>query len=77
MEIEGVLARICAAEDLVIHKMVASRGTDLQDVEGILARQRGKLDVQYIRNWLTQFAEALESPEMLNKFNEMYRSMNS
>ncbi len=77
MEIEGVLARICTAEDLIIHKMIASRGTDLQDVEGILARQRGKLDVNYIRQWLSQLSEALENPEMLKKFNELYESINS
>jgi len=77
MDIEGVWARVCTAEDLIIHKMVASRGTDLQDVEGILARQRGKLDMKYIRHWLTQFSEALETPEMLRKFNELYESINS
>ncbi|HKY56043.1 MAG TPA: nucleotidyltransferase [Anaerolineales bacterium] len=77
MEIERVKARICTAEDLIIHKMIASRGTDLQDVEGILARQRDKLDVEYIRNWLTQFSEALENPEILNKFNDLYKSINS
>jgi len=70
--IEGVPARVCTAEDLVIHKAVADRPRDWQDIEGILMRQRGKLDVAYVRNWLTQFAEALEKPELLARFNEMY-----
>ena len=77
MEIEGVSTRVCTAEDLIIHKMIANRGTDLQDVEGILARQRDKLDVKHIRNWLTQFAEALEDPEMLQRFEKLYAEVNS
>ena len=75
--IDGVLAPVCTAEDLVIHKVVAGRGTDWQDVEGILIRQQGKLDVKHIRNWLTQFAEALESPEMLERFDKLYVEVNT
>jgi hypothetical protein len=47
---------------------------DWLDVPSILIRQRGKLDVGYIRNWLTQFAEALENPEILSRFDELYRT---
>ncbi|MDO8754723.1 MAG: hypothetical protein Q7J80_12570, partial [Anaerolineales bacterium] len=57
-----------------IHKVTANRDKDWLDVESILIRQRGKLDVQYIRNWLTQFAEALETPEMITRFDELYKT---
>lgn len=77
INIEGVLAPVCTAEDLIIHKVIAGRGTDWQDVEGILYRQHGKLDLKYIRKWLTQFAEALESPEMLQRFDKLYAEANS
>jgi hypothetical protein len=73
MHIEGVPTRICTAEDLIIHKVIADRGKDWIDIEGILMRQRGKLDIQYIRNWLTQFAEALEKPELVTRFNDLYK----
>lgn len=76
-EIMGVATRICTAEDFIIHKAIANRKKDWLDVEPILTRQRGKLDVQYIRNWLKQFAEALETPEILQRFNELYESANS
>jgi hypothetical protein len=47
----------------------------LSDIEGILIRQRGKLDVDYIRDWLSQFSEALENPEILTHFNQLYETV--
>jgi len=74
MEIMGIPTRVCTAEDLIVHKMVAGRGKDWLDIQPILIRQRGKLDLAYIRNWLSQFAEALENPEILSRFDELYRT---
>jgi predicted nucleotidyltransferase len=71
IEIEGLLLSICTAEDLIIHKAIADRPKDWLDIEKILLRQRSKLDVAYIRDWLTQFAEALEKPELLTRFDNM------
>jgi len=74
IEIEGVPTRVCTAEDLIIHKAIAERVKDWNDIEGILMRQRGKLDVKYVRHWLSQFAEALEKPEILTRFNQLYET---
>jgi hypothetical protein len=38
-------------------------------------RQRGKLDVAYIRDWLSQFAKALENPEILTRLNQLYETI--
>lgn len=76
-DVMGIRARVCTAEDLIIHKVTANRSKDWEDVEGILIRQRGKLDAKYVRNWLTQFAEALESPEMLERFDKLYVEVNT
>jgi predicted nucleotidyltransferase len=76
-DVLGMSVRVCGAEDLVIHKVISSRAKDWIDVSGILLRQRGKLDIKYIRNWLTQFAEGLESPEMLQQFEKLYAEANS
>lgn len=40
----------CSAEDLVVHKVFAGRETDWADVEGVLLRQHGKLDLGLIRS---------------------------
>lgn len=62
---------ICAAEDLIIQKVVAGRGKDWPDVEALLIEQHGRLDEQYIENWLSQFAEALEEPQLLTKYQQL------
>jgi len=33
--------------------------------------QRGKLDEAYIADWLAQFAEALEKPEILTEYQRL------
>ncbi|NJO83144.1 MAG: nucleotidyl transferase AbiEii/AbiGii toxin family protein [Blastochloris sp.] len=57
----GKTVRIATAEDLIIHKMIAARPRDLQDIEGILLRQR-KLDWTYMNHWLRLFGEVVERP---------------
>ncbi|GEM_PF-514617 len=47
--------RLIGAEDLIIHKCVAGRPRDAEDVEGILIRQRLRLDLSVVREWLTRF----------------------
>jgi hypothetical protein len=54
-------------------QVIADRAKDWIDIEGVL-RQRGKLDINSIRDWLTQFAEALEKPELLTRFNNLYET---
>ena len=62
---------ICSAEDLVIQKVVAGRGKDWPDVEALLIEQRSKLDEAYIEDWLAQFAEALEKPDLLAEYQRL------
>jgi hypothetical protein len=61
---------VCSPEDLIIQKAVAGRPRDWQDVEGILIEQYGKLQADYIEEWLGQFAEILERPEILTLYAE-------
>jgi predicted nucleotidyltransferase len=75
IEVEGLSLPICTAEDLIIHKAIADRPKDWLDIEGIILRQRGRLDTVYVRDWLAQFAEALEKPELLTRFNGLYADM--
>ena len=61
--------RVLSPEDLIIHKCVAGRPRDLEDVRGILARQRN-LDLEYIRRWLREF-EGLTQGSPLGRFEEV------
>jgi predicted nucleotidyltransferase len=71
MTMEGVPVRVCTAEDLVIHKVVANREQDWIDVERVLIRQKSKLDQGTIVNWIKHFAEALDTPEMLARYQQL------
>ncbi|MBM3143540.1 MAG: hypothetical protein FJ010_00965 [Chloroflexi bacterium] len=64
----GKAVLICSPEDLIIHKAVAGRPQDIFDIEGVIYRQREKLDPDYIRNWLNQFADILANPEVQAHF---------
>lgn len=68
----GKTVRLCSAEDLIIHKAVAGRPQDLIDIEGIVYRQGDHLDVEYIRRWLKEFADVLEMPEILGRFERAW-----
>ncbi|MBI3242245.1 MAG: nucleotidyltransferase [Chloroflexi bacterium] len=70
-DLGGWKAWVCSIEDLIIQKSYAGRGKDLIDLEELLIAHRGKLDEDYIENWVSQFAEALEKPEILTGYHRL------
>jgi len=70
-DIEGVKVPVCTAEDLIIYKVISERAKDWSDIEGILLRQGAKLDQDYIIGWLEQFAQALERPEIVTRYESL------
>ncbi|MCL4466228.1 MAG: nucleotidyl transferase AbiEii/AbiGii toxin family protein [Chloroflexi bacterium] len=73
-EIEpGKSIRLCSAEDLVIHKAVAGRPQDMADIQGVVQRQGEGLDATYVRDWLKAFADALDNPELPDRFENAWR----
>lgn len=69
--LDGVSVRFASAEDLVIHKIIAGRPVDHQDVEGILLKNP-QIDAADIRAWLARFAEALEQP-LVEAFDDLWQ----
>jgi len=60
----------CSAEDLVVHKAFASRDLDWGDVERILIRQHGKLNLDQIRSELKPLLELKGEPESLHRLEQ-------
>jgi predicted nucleotidyltransferase len=63
--VSGVSFPLVTAEDLIIMKAVAHRSRDLVDIESVLDTVTN-LDLGRIRDWVSQFASVLESPEILD-----------
>ena len=65
----NVPLRTCSAEGLIVLKSFAARAKDWLDVEGVILRQTGKLDWQYIRGQLRPLAELKGEPEILDELD--------
>jgi len=65
--VPNISLRTCSAEDLVVLKSFAARSRDWGDVETIIARQKGKLDWEYILRELAPLAALKEEPEIVDR----------
>lgn len=61
----GVALRTCSAEDLIVHKAFAARPQDWVDVEGVMLRQKGRLEWPQIWADLGELVALKEEPEIL------------
>ena len=55
VRVKGYAVKFASCEDLVVHKMLAGRAIDEEDVKSILARQKNDIDLKYIDKWLAEF----------------------
>jgi len=67
--LEGYPVRFASPEDVIIHKILANRPRDLEDVRHILRRQ--KIDADYIRQWLQSFSQTLGG-NFVDIFQKLY-----
>lgn len=69
VEVGNATVRFAAPEDVIIHKLVAGRPRDHEDVKGILAKT-SDLDEAYLRRWLDDFSAALDQP-LTDQFDDL------
>lgn len=55
--LDGVALMTCSAEDLLVHKAYADRERDWGDIEGVLIRQRDRIDFNEVLRELAPFLE--------------------
>ncbi|MGH9835680.1 MAG: nucleotidyltransferase [Blastocatellia bacterium] len=72
LTIGSLKLRVATPEDLIIMKAVAHRLRDIADIEAILNVERN-LDLARIRYWVSQFAGALEMPELVDDLERVLR----
>jgi predicted nucleotidyltransferase len=62
--------QLIGAEDLIIHKCVAGRARDLEDVQGVLIHQKLRLDFKLIRRTLDEFRPLIYEHDVRSVFEE-------
>ncbi len=67
------LVQFASLEDLVIHKVIAGRARDLEDVKSILLKNP-KYDLVYIEKWLEEFDKSL-GDRFLKIFGEIKKGL--
>jgi hypothetical protein len=72
--VKGCELRTCSAEDLIVLKAFAARDQDWADVRSVLERQKGKLDLDYIRQHLAPLVELKDAPEIIARMEAMAKS---
>ncbi|HUV65481.1 MAG TPA: nucleotidyl transferase AbiEii/AbiGii toxin family protein [Sedimentisphaerales bacterium] len=72
--IDDYPVKFASCEDVVIHKMVAGRAIDEEDVKAILAKNKGAIDLEHIEKWLLEFGKIPEQEGILEKFKRLLRS---
>lgn len=63
------MVRFASLEDVVIHKVIAGRARDLEDIQSILLKNQ-KYDSDYIEKWLKEFDKSL-TEQFLKIFREI------
>jgi len=66
---ESLTIHLPTPEDLIIMKAIAHRPKDLLDIQGII-QSNPILDKDRIENWIRQFADFLETPELWDDIAE-------
>lgn len=68
---DGYPVRFASCEDIIIHKMVAGRAIDLEDVRHILAKNKERLDYDYLRRWFSEFGTLAGHEQIMESFERI------
>lgn len=67
----GLKLRTCSAEDLIVYKVFAGRPQDWIDVEMIIARRSGDIDIKQVREELAPLLELKGTTEDLERLTDL------
>jgi len=69
--IDDYPVKFASCEDVIIHKILAGRAIDEEDVTSILAKNKSSIDLKYVKKWLLEFSKISEHEGSLEKFNKL------
>lgn len=71
LRLHGRLAHFPSPEDLILLKLLPGRPKDLLDVESILVRHRGRLDLRYLKKTAQQMADELQDAKIWGRLQQL------
>ena len=71
---DGYPVRFASCEDVIIHKMIAARAVDEEDVKNILIRNKDSIDLEYVKGWLSKYCGLPEHERILERFAGLLES---
>jgi len=72
---EGYPIKFASCEDVIIHKMLAGRAIDEEDIKNILLKNKNKLNLKYVKSWLSKFNKLGEQKGVLDRFNSLLKQI--
>jgi len=69
IDVQNEPVRFATMEDVIIHKLIAGRARDIEDIKSIL-KKTPEYELEYIEDWLRNFDESLHE-----NFQEKFRSI--
>jgi len=73
--IDDYPVKFASCEDVILHKMVAGRAIDEEDVKSILAKNRDTINFVYIGKWLSEFGKIAEHEDILRRFEAILKML--
>ena len=73
VQIDNYAVRFASCEDVIIHKIVAGRAIDEEDVKSILIKNKKSVDLKYVRKWLSELGKIPEHKGILQRFNSLLK----
>ncbi len=75
IEIQDYPVKFTSCEDLIIHKILAGRPVDEEDVRSVLAKHGNTVDIEYVRTWLSRFSGVTEFEKALERFEALLKEL--
>lgn len=71
-KINNVEVKFASVEDVIIHKIFSHRPRDIEDLKGIILKNRS-IGIDYIKKWLCEFENSFPGERFIEIFNEILK----
>ncbi len=65
--------KFASLEDIIVHKILAGRAIDEEDVKSIIIKNKNRINQDYIKRWLSEFKNIAEYSGAVKKFKKILK----